>query len=1488
MLALNEKVRTVALLHPELLLTGKSVSIIATFEEKYLEVKARKQVYLTKADAESFCHYIKVPEERAAMIESLARGLSEVVVLEHLDGEVIERTKALVAELGESIYCSRGKWESMRDLEFFFPHLDSMQVERTLALVKADGLVKGKIDGKYLTEVLEEEAAAAGLFIVGERNLTPSKEEAELVCAEYAGTEDFTGAVGMLTQEPGVVAFCLEGPGAIGKWLLRCGPTNSGIAKDWAPTSIRARWGTDSTSNAVHGSLTFEAAEKELKTFFPEGTLQLQRTLCIVKPHAMKDLLPIRAEIEAAGFMVLNEKQTTITEERAKEFYRDYKERPSFVGTVKEAIAGSCCVMVLCRLEAVSVWQQLMGPASVKDAKLHRPTSIRAKFGGDGQRNAVHGSETAKSAAREVRFFFPQMGADPIPDDNEVRDFLFRKSAGASMDLRSLSANTASDYSVDPTLQQLLSQGLMALCQVQPKGLEAVKWLSRWLSENDPNKLNAIVGGKKFSPPDRTKRVVEYGVNTDGMPFAVEAPVLPKQKRVIEVDVSGEKEENNRMAANGMTSPPYVVFVVGGPESGTVEYCTKLAEEFNFVRLSMPDLMKTEMAAETYLGTEIEKHITTGKPVPDTVLIPLLKVNMQKHTDTNRFLIDSFPVNVEQAKRFEQEVATVSFVLHFSMCQATMLERGASQESVSAFEEQTLQVVGYYGPIGKVRGADAEQPAEAVYAECRKFFCCRFLYLCGPPGAPIAKVAARLTEKYGYSSIDLTALLQTFAASAEMDADKVKQALAKGKPVDASIACPLVLSEIYRDMALGVQNFVICDFPQSLKQAQFIELRVPSVSKPLLLDFTRADAADLAALVPSSMDATEVELRTAAFFGLEMQDMLKRLPNLTRIPCSLAEVDSAQTGEVTNTAEGLENQLVENTWSKVCEKVMPSLTLVLGLPCSGTENLVPLLAKMAPNCQAVDCNQLMDKEMERRTEIGIAMHNMLARGQVVPLSMTLELLKDVANLTCSDSLVIENCPMYADQIEYLTKEFKIDKAYYIAGSGKAVNVWRDAYLGQSQDPTRDAKAFDERVEGLRPVVTHFANLGKLERLDVDAAPTTEQLGTMLEQATMPSFAIVTGLSAGLTPKLAEHIAKSYNLPSALTMEQLMAWAKDTLGKALDQDSPAMDVFTAMKQYADSGRLPLLVLDRFPGKAEDAAAFVSFFGVPKVIVNVTSEDEAIEEEYRAANEEMDDDTVAANLTAMRESYAATIKAFEEACPSALMTLARADFKAEEVSVVVTEMCELVRKKLLPRVYVVVAPQGTGNFSGAIADSICTSLTLGGRQQKCTLIDCSQLFQPGGHSAALEDALYKASFTAEAPDCLPTKLYVELLQEAFTTSANPMGTFLVTNFPTPSAMVATPPTVRDQFCILESLASVEGMLHVALTESAFQLLCSASPEETAAYFTCENLVHEQMLVQLDGAKVCECAVDGDRGVAEQESKKAAAKVCSEFQAFLEKKG
>jgi adenylate kinase family enzyme len=189
----------------------------------------------------------------------------------------------------------------------------------------------------------------------------------------------------------------------------------------------------------------------------------------------------------------------------------------------------------------------------------------------------------------------------------------------------------------------------------------------------------------------------------------------------------------------------------------------------------------------------------------------------------------------------------------------------AVEKRLQSYEVDTLPVLKYYTPIGRVRKIDAEKSGDEVYVEAKRFTCCRFVYLLGPPGAPVAQVADKLEAKYGYSAISLTTLLQQYAKSDGQDADKVRQSLAKGKAVDASIACPLLVSEIFRDMALGVQNFVLCDFPQSLNQAKFLENRIPCITKPMLLDFTRADAEDLAATAPG--DALEMEMRSMEFYG---------------------------------------------------------------------------------------------------------------------------------------------------------------------------------------------------------------------------------------------------------------------------------------------------------------------------------------------------------------------------------------------------------------------------------------------------------------------------------------------------------------------------------------------------------------------------------------------------------------------------------------------
>ena len=68
--------------------------------------------------------------------------------------------------------------------------------------------------------------------------------------------------------------------------------------------------------------------------------------------------------------------------------------------------SGPIVALQLRRISAITAWRFLIGPTNSLKAKVERPDSIRALFGIDGTCNAVHGSDSTESAAREIAFMF--------------------------------------------------------------------------------------------------------------------------------------------------------------------------------------------------------------------------------------------------------------------------------------------------------------------------------------------------------------------------------------------------------------------------------------------------------------------------------------------------------------------------------------------------------------------------------------------------------------------------------------------------------------------------------------------------------------------------------------------------------------------------------------------------------------------------------------------------------------------------------------------------------------------------------------------------------------------------------------------------------------------------------------------------------------------------------------------------------------------------
>jgi len=133
--------------------------------------------------------------------------------------------------------------------------------------------------------------------------------------------------------------------------------------------------------------------------------MAVERTLSIIKPDAVaKNVIgQIYSRFEAAGLRIVAAKMVRLSREQAEGFYAEHKGRPFFPALVDFMTSGPVTVQVLEGENAVALNRELMGATNPQNAAAG---TIRADFADSIDANAVHGSDSAASAAREVAYFF--------------------------------------------------------------------------------------------------------------------------------------------------------------------------------------------------------------------------------------------------------------------------------------------------------------------------------------------------------------------------------------------------------------------------------------------------------------------------------------------------------------------------------------------------------------------------------------------------------------------------------------------------------------------------------------------------------------------------------------------------------------------------------------------------------------------------------------------------------------------------------------------------------------------------------------------------------------------------------------------------------------------------------------------------------------------------------------------------------------------------
>jgi len=133
--------------------------------------------------------------------------------------------------------------------------------------------------------------------------------------------------------------------------------------------------------------------------------MAVERTLSIVKPDAVaRNLIgEIYCRFEKNGLAIVAAKMLRLSEAQAQGFYAEHKERPFFGDLVAYMTSGPVMVQVLEGNGAIAKNRELMGATNPKNAAAG---TIRADFAESVEANAVHGSDSPASAAREIGYFF--------------------------------------------------------------------------------------------------------------------------------------------------------------------------------------------------------------------------------------------------------------------------------------------------------------------------------------------------------------------------------------------------------------------------------------------------------------------------------------------------------------------------------------------------------------------------------------------------------------------------------------------------------------------------------------------------------------------------------------------------------------------------------------------------------------------------------------------------------------------------------------------------------------------------------------------------------------------------------------------------------------------------------------------------------------------------------------------------------------------------
>lgn len=295
--------------------------------------------------------------------------------------------------LGAKVLLYGRHFELQEYLDPFTAEKLGKQQQKAVLLVKKDMVAH---IGSVLTFLEHQQFSVAAL-----KMMVVGKAQAEKFLEFHRATSEFSALVDQLSTRP-LVAIEVIAESCIEKLKQ-------------VAVILSSRFGAK--GNEIESSPSVLEVQRYREFFFETAqgvTATYQNcTCCVVLPHILKEGLAgevVEAIQQGPGVVITAMELFTLDRTTAAEFLEVYEGVvPHFNETVDHFTTGPCIAMELAGHNAESVvakFREHAGPWDVEMAKELRPQTIRARYGHDRVRNAVHCTDLAEDGMLESEYFF--------------------------------------------------------------------------------------------------------------------------------------------------------------------------------------------------------------------------------------------------------------------------------------------------------------------------------------------------------------------------------------------------------------------------------------------------------------------------------------------------------------------------------------------------------------------------------------------------------------------------------------------------------------------------------------------------------------------------------------------------------------------------------------------------------------------------------------------------------------------------------------------------------------------------------------------------------------------------------------------------------------------------------------------------------------------------------------------------------------------------